>query len=43
MEGLTLEEVRQIFEGCFTLVLSCYAIGLGIGLIKKVFLAAVEK
>lgn len=40
---MTPEEAQLIFEGCFALVASCYAIGLGVGLIIRLIRSAGEK
>jgi len=32
---MTVDQVQIIFDSVFTLVLTCYCIGLGIGLIVK--------
>lgn len=39
---MTPEEAQLIFDGCLGLVVSCYAIGLGIGLIIRALRSAVE-
>lgn len=39
---MTPEEMLLIFEGIFALVVGCYMIGLGIGLIVKIIRTAVE-
>lgn len=33
---MTVEQVQFIFDSVFTLVLTCYVIGMGIGLIIKI-------
>lgn len=40
---MTPEEMQIIFEGGFQLVVSCYLIGFGIGMICKILWQALEK
>jgi len=39
---MTPEEAQAIFDGCLSLVVICYSVGLGIGLIIKIIRSAVE-
>lgn len=39
---MTPAEIQILFEGCMALVISCYLIGLGIGLVLKILRSAVE-
>jgi hypothetical protein len=39
---MTPEEAQLIFDKCFEIVLVCYMIGFGIGLIIKTIKAAIE-
>jgi hypothetical protein len=34
---MSIVDMQAIFDGCFSLVLAAYCIGLGIGLIVRVF------
>jgi hypothetical protein len=39
---MTPDQVQALYEGCLSLVLSCYVIGLGIGLVIKLLRSAVD-
>jgi hypothetical protein len=40
---MTPEDAQLIFESCLGLVLSCYMIGLGIGLVLRVIKSAIDR
>ena len=40
---MDVEQMQEIFEAGFQLVITCYMIGFGIGIILKVLRSAVEK
>jgi hypothetical protein len=40
---MTLEQMQIIFEGGFELVIVCFALGYGIGMIIKVLKMAIDK